>query len=76
MKSLTYPLSRLEFETEVCLLSSIDNPNVARVLGVNLKEDPWFYVREFSDQGDLTQFLQDHVAESSLSSSSGARTLR
>lgn len=66
---------RLEFETEVCLLSSIDNPNVARVLGVNLKEAPWFYVREFSDQGDLTQFLQDHVAESSLSSSSGARTL-
>ena len=67
---------RLDFEAEACILSSIDDPNIARVLGVNLDEDPWFFVREFSDQGDLTQYLQDHVAESSLSTTSGIQTLR
>ena len=67
---------RLDFEAEACILSSIDDPNIACVLGVNLDDDPWFFVREFSDQGDLTQYLQDHVAESSLSTASGIQTLR
>jgi len=66
---------RLNFETEAYILSSIDDPNITCVLGVNLDEDPWFIVREFSDQGDLTQYLQDHVAESSLSTTSGIQTL-
>eukprot|EP00090_Calanus_glacialis_P009630 TRINITY_DN18028_c0_g1_i5.p1 TRINITY_DN18028_c0_g1~~TRINITY_DN18028_c0_g1_i5.p1 ORF type:complete len:543 (-),score=125.60 TRINITY_DN18028_c0_g1_i5:483-1880(-) len=66
---------RLEFEAEARILSAIDDPNIARVLGVNLDDDPWFFVREFSDQGDLTQYLQDHVAESSLSTTSGIQTL-
>ena len=47
-----------------------------RVLGVNLEDDPWFMVREFSDLGDLTQYLQDHVAESSLSKTADIPTLR
>ena len=67
---------RLDFEAEACILSSIDDPNIARVLGVNLDDDPWFFIREFSEQGDLTQYLQDHVAESSLSTTSGIQTLR
>ena len=50
--------------------------NIAPVVGVNLDDDPWYIVREFSDQGDLTQFLQNHVAESSASKLSDIPTLR
>ena len=67
---------RLNFEAEAYMLSSIDDPNTTCVIGVNLDEDPWFIVQEFSDMGDLTQYLQDHVAESSLSTTSGIQTLR
>ena len=50
--------------------------NLAPVLGVNLEEEPWYIVQEFSEQGDLTQFLQNHVAESSASKMSEIPTLR
>ena len=50
--------------------------NLAPVLGVNLEEEPWYIVQEFSEQGDLTQFLQNHVAESSASKMSDIPTLR
>ena len=52
------------------------DPNIAQVLGVNLDKDPWYMVQEFSEQGDLTQFLQNHVAESSASKMSDIPTLR
>jgi len=61
---------RLEFEADAYILSGFDDPNVSCVVGVNISVDPWFIVQEFSDQGDLTQYLQDHVAESSLSTPS------
>jgi len=61
---------RQDFEADAYILSGLDDPNVACVVGVNISVDPWFIVREFSDQGDLTQYLQDHVAESSLSTPS------
>ena len=50
--------------------------NLAPVLGVNLEDEPWYIVQEFSEQGDLTQFLQNHVAESSASKMSDIPTLR
>ena len=52
------------------------DPNIAPLLGVNMEEEPCYVLREFSEQGDLTQFLQNHVAESSGSTLSDIPTLR
>ena len=68
-------LSRQDFESDAYTLSCFDDPNIASVVGVNIVTDPWYIVQEFSDMGDLTQFLQDHVAESSLSTP-GSQTIR
>ena len=68
-------LFRQEFESVAYTLSCLDDPNIASVVGVNIVSDPWYIVQEFSDMGDLTQFLQDHVAESSLSTP-GSQTIR
>lgn len=54
----------------------IDDRNVAQVIGVNLEDDPWYVVREYSEQGDLNQFLQNHVAESPASKVSDIPSLR
>ena len=67
---------RSDFETEARVFFNTDDTNLARVLGVNMEEDPWLMVTEFSDHGDLNQFLQDHVAETTLSKSPGVSTLR
>ena len=58
------------------MLSATDDKNLARVVGANTEEEPWFMVTEYSDMGDLNQFLQDHVAETTLSKSPGVATLR
>ena len=67
---------RSSFEAEAQILSAISDPNIARVVGANLDTEPRFMVCEFSELGDLNQFLQDHVAETSLSHSSAVNTLR
>ena len=58
------------------LLSSIDDRNVAQVIGVNLEADPWYLVKEYSEQGDLTQFLQSHVAQTPATKISDIPSLR
>ena len=58
------------------LLSLIDDRNVAQVIGVNLEAEPCYLVKEYSDQGDLTQFLQNHVAETPATKISDIPTLR
>ena len=70
---------RREFEEEARMLSLpgvARDPNIAPLLGANMDEDACFVLREFSEQGDLTQFLQNHVAESSGSTLSDIPTLR
>jgi len=70
------PLIRGDFQSEANSLSGVNDPNITRVLGVNMEaQSSWFLVTEYSDQGDLNQYLQDHVAESSLSKSPGIATL-
>ena len=68
--------SRSSFETEASILSAISDPNIAGVVGACLHTEPRFMVCEFSELGDLNQYLQDHVAETSLSHSSAVNTLR
>ncbi len=72
---LQYPL-RLSFETEARILAAIRDANIAGLVGASLDTEPPFMVCEYSDQGDLNQYLQDHVAETSLSKSPGVATLR
>jgi discoidin domain receptor family protein 2 len=67
---------RLSFETEARILAAIRDPNIAGLVGANLDNEPPFMVCEYSDRGDLNQYLQDHVAETSLSKSPGVATLR
>ena len=70
--------SRSDFEHEARILTSLSDPNLVGVLGVCFTSgDPLCMVCEYSDEGDLYHFLQDHVAETSLSKSSpGVATLR
>lgn len=70
------PVVRASFQTEAQILSTINDPNIGRVVGANFHTQPNFMVCEYSEQGDLNQYLQDHVAETSLSYSSGVNTLR
>lgn len=68
--------ARLDFEKEAQTLSGDTNPNISRVLGINMDEPGgWFLVSEYSDQGDLNQYLQDHVAEYNLVKIPGVATL-
>jgi len=60
---------------EVRGLAAAPSPHLARVLGLGLGEEPRLMVTEAGGMADLHTFLQDHVAESSLSQSPGVATL-
>lgn len=66
---------RSDFEHEARILTSLNDPNLVRVLGVCFDGEPACMVCEYTEEGDLYQFLQDHVAETSLSKSPGVPTL-
>jgi serine/threonine protein kinase len=68
---------RTDFEHEARILTSLNDPNLVSILGVCFGEgDPLCMICEYGERGDLCQFLQDHVAETSLSKSPGVPTLR
>ena len=71
-----YLCYRSDFEHEARILTSLNDPNLVRVLGVCFKGEPMSMICEYTEEGDLYQFLQDHVAETSLSKSPGVPTLR
>lgn len=52
------------------------DPNLATVVGGELVEEPLFVVLEYSALGDLNQFLQDHVADTTAHLPPSAKTLR
>ncbi len=69
--------ARADFETEARILTSLNDANLVSILGVCFSEgDPLSMICEYGEKGDLCQFLQDHVAETSLSKSPGVPTLR
>ena len=51
---------RSDFLEEIRLLSSLNDPNVAQVLGVCTEEEPYSVVLEFLELGDLCQFLRQN----------------
>ena len=68
---------RADFIQEARILTCLNHPNLVSVVGVCVSDgDPLYMICEYGDKGDLCQFLQDHVAETSLSKSSGVPTLR
>ncbi|XP_065160829.1 discoidin domain-containing receptor tyrosine kinase B isoform X2 [Atheta coriaria] len=64
-----------EFDTEVRSLARLKDPNIAQLLGGRLDSQPICAVREYYEMGDLCQFLQEHVAETTTPLTSGANTL-
>jgi serine/threonine protein kinase len=69
-------LFRAEFEREVEVLARLRDANLARVLGACLAEEPFCVVLEYSECGDLNQFLQDHISETTTPVPPRAKTLR
>ncbi|XP_050548705.1 discoidin domain-containing receptor 2-like isoform X2 [Daktulosphaira vitifoliae] len=64
-----------DFYDEVESLWKIRDPNITRVLGCCLSEEPFCIITEFMPHGDLNQFLQEHVALTAAPLSPYAKTL-
>lgn len=52
---------RAELQNDVRILAGLEDQNIARVLGVCTSEQPLCVVMEYSEHGDLNQFLKTHV---------------
>ncbi|EEB18970.1 discoidin domain receptor, putative [Pediculus humanus corporis] len=61
--------ARLDFHRDIKILAALEDPNIARVLGICSHEEPLCVIMEYLDHGDLNQFLRNHVP------TDGGRTL-
>ncbi|XP_049938799.1 discoidin domain-containing receptor 2-like [Schistocerca serialis cubense] len=55
---------RLRLQEEACALWRLRHPNLCQLLGASAPQDsPAFLVVQYSQLGDLNQFLQEHLAD-------------
>ncbi|XP_021937561.1 discoidin domain-containing receptor 2 isoform X4 [Zootermopsis nevadensis] len=67
--------ARSDFQQEARLLARLRDPNIVRVLGASLDDEPLCVVVEYMECGDLNQFLQEHIAETASPLPRNAKTL-
>lgn len=67
---------RADFIREARTIAKLKDVNVAQLVGACLGSDPLCIVREYGEFGDLCQFLQDHIADSTIPRPPSANTLR
>lgn len=68
---------RAELQNDVRILAGLEDQNIARVLGICSIEQPLCVVMEYSEHGDLNQFLKMHVpVEAARNLPPSVKTLR
>uniref|UniRef100_A0A670YVL9 receptor protein-tyrosine kinase n=1 Tax=Pseudonaja textilis TaxID=8673 RepID=A0A670YVL9_PSETE len=63
--------ARNDFLKEVKIMSRLKDPNIVRLLGVCVRDDPLCMITEYMENGDLNQFLSGHELEDKLGGSPG-----
>lgn len=66
---------KLDFHRDIRILAALEDPNIARVLGMCSKEEPLCVVMEYLEHGDLCQFLKSHGPSESRTLPLGIKTL-
>uniref|UniRef100_A0A674J5H5 Epithelial discoidin domain-containing receptor 1 n=1 Tax=Terrapene triunguis TaxID=2587831 RepID=A0A674J5H5_9SAUR len=61
--------ARNDFLKEVKIMSRLKDPNIVRLLGVCVRDDPLCMITEYMENGDLNQFLTSHELEDKLGGS-------
>uniref|UniRef100_A0A8C2UHH4 Discoidin domain-containing receptor 2 n=1 Tax=Coturnix japonica TaxID=93934 RepID=A0A8C2UHH4_COTJA len=56
--------ARNDFLKEIKIMSRLKDPNIIRLLGVCVTDDPLCMITEYMENGDLNQFLSRHEAQS------------
>lgn len=54
---------RNDFLKEVKIMSRLKDPNIIRLLGVCVQDDPLCMITDYMENGDLNQFLSAHQLE-------------
>ncbi|XP_032065510.1 epithelial discoidin domain-containing receptor 1 isoform X2 [Thamnophis elegans] len=65
--------ARNDFLKEVKIMSRLKDPNIVRLLGVCVRDDPLCMITEYMENGDLNQFLSGHELEDKLGGSPNGR---
>ncbi|XP_006004648.1 epithelial discoidin domain-containing receptor 1 isoform X2 [Latimeria chalumnae] len=67
--------ARNDFLKEVKIMSRLKDPNIIRLLGVCVRDDPLCMITEYMENGDLNQFLSNHEMEDKVGSASNMPTI-
>uniref|UniRef100_UPI00398F077D discoidin domain-containing receptor 2-like isoform X2 n=1 Tax=Pristiophorus japonicus TaxID=55135 RepID=UPI00398F077D len=62
--------ARNDFLKEVKIMSRLKDPNIIRLLGVCVRDDPLCMITEYMENGDLNQFLGNHELEEKIATAS------